>query len=181
MLFHRAITSILLASLAACASTPLGDENYTETKGEKLVALFTRYDHADNETGINQEALTVDLDLGYFLTDHHEVGVGVDGFLIRTELSESTNYFIGPFYNYIFKVSPRASIYAGPDILFQSFDSGADAIDEIGYGAHVGARFWYTPHVSFVLEPSYLFTDFEDSVGGAQDLFRFKFGVAIKF
>jgi len=186
----------LLLLLVGCASPKRTSsrDDWNPKAGDNVIQAFVRYVYADNEgdddvaegetpTGLDQEALTVDTDFGYFLSDRSELGFSLDGIWINNEIDDSYTGAAGVFYNLNFALGPRTTLYVGPEVLWVRLDSGGgvDKVDEIAYGGRIGLRFWFTPAVSFLVEPSYLFTPYDDDIGGDQDQFTFKLGVGVKF
>ena len=192
----RSLCTTLPFLLAGCGATraTTGADDFNPSAGNKVVQAFVRYIYADNsaeddtggggaaQVGLDQELLTVDADLGYFVSDANELGVSVDGLWANNEFDDSSTAAVGAFYNYNVALGPRTTMYFGPEALFVRFDpgGGSERVEEVAYGGRLGFRFWFTPAVSFVVEPSYLFTPYDDEIGGDQDQFALKLGVGVK-
>lgn len=168
--------------------------DWNPVSGDRVVQAFARYAYADNgsagtaEAGdpsqrLDKESLIIDTEFGYFVSDANELGVSVDGAWSNNEIGDSYAGAFGLYYNYNISVGPRATLYMGPEVVQVRVEpgNGAERIEEIAYGAHVGMRFWFTPAVGFVIEPSYLSTSFEEAVGGEQDQYMLKMGISVKF
>lgn len=168
--------------------------DWNPTQGDRVIQAFARYAYSSNEKEgdgeaddgsgrLDQESLIIDMEFGYFVSDANELGLSVDGAWTNDEIDDNYVGSVGLFYNYNHAVGPRATLYFGPEVMHVRADpgTGAERVDEIAYGARVGMRFWFTPAVGFVIEPSYSQTPYDEAVGGDQDQYLLKMGISVKF
>lgn len=181
---------VLFAVFAALVLVPSAwaqEELYGASRGEYLFSLSANYRYAKADD-IASDADETEIFTGrgafsVFLEREHEFGFELAPSFARTEIGgDSTDVFVGAFYNYNLWTSPKTTFYGGPQLgLLYVEPSGVSSDTAFSYGIHAGLRYWIDPRISFDIEPRLSFTSLDSSLGGDQTLFDIFFGISIKF
>jgi hypothetical protein len=157
------------------------EEAYGPRENKLILNINGAYSFVDNQLA-DQNSISGQLGVGYFITANHEAGLQVFGQWSRIKHFGSTHlYFLGPYYNYNHQVTPRTGLYAGPHLGYSSLGSSSDDEDQFSYGAHVGVRHWLTPAVNLNIEPRFTHSEFDRDIGGVQNNWDFLFGFGVLF
>lgn len=174
-----ALALCLLASRAVAQ-----EEAYGPTGSDWLVGLSGnyRYSHSDAASGTTDEVETFSARLsgGWYLDRTNELGVELQPNLTRLENSPDTSdVYLGVFYNYNYWSSPRTTLYGGPQLGLQYID-GSESETAVAYGLHAGVRYWLSTAVSINLEPRLTIAELDDDLGGQTSNVDVFFGISFK-
>ncbi len=181
------VASAILIAIGFSAPATAQEELFGASRGEYLFGLSGNYRYAKardvGSAADETEVFTARGSFSMFLEREHEIGFELAPSFARNELGgDSTDVFLGAFYNYNLWTSPKTSFYAGPQLGLLYVDpSGVSSDTAFSYGVHAGMRYWIDPRISFDIEPRLSFTNLDRSLGGDQTLLDIFFGISIKF
>lgn len=169
---RSSIRGLRLALLVLPLSSRLAaqEEDYGPRASDWLVGLSAtyRYSHSDSASGSTNEVetLTARLSAGWYLDRVHEFGLELQPNYTRLEDSPDTSdTYLGGFYNFNHWSSPRTTLYAGPQLGLQYTDASSSDT-AFAWGLHCGVRYWLSTNVSVQVEPRLTIAYQEDALGG---------------
>lgn len=164
-------SAVLMLALGASAQI-VEEETYGPQASEFLIGFNFAYAFADVD-GVEFEDVSGRVNLGYFLTRNHELGLDLAGVYQATEDGgDQSRYFIGPVYNYNWYANPRTSFYGGGRVGLEYFNAtGLSSETDFFWGLQLGLRRWLTPAVSFNVEPRYTRTEIDSASADSRDEF----------
>jgi len=171
-MWRDAIRALALAVIAVSVAAPVDaqEEAYGPEASDWLVGFSAtyRYSHSEAASGTTDEVetLTARLSAGWYLNRVHEFGLELQPNFTRLENSPDTSdTYIGAFYDYNHWASPRATLYGGPQLGLQLTESSSNDT-AFAWGLHAGLRYWLSTSVSLQVEPRLTIAYLEDALGG---------------
>lgn len=175
-----------IAAVAAGGAAVAQEEAYGPQKRDLLIGFDATYRYTKSDavssSADETESFQARIAAGWFYDRTHEFGAEFLPNFVRTEAGgDTTDFYLGPYYNYNYWASPRTTLYAGPQLGFTYLDaSGVGSETAFSWGVHAGMRYWVSPNVSLNVEPRLTFTSQDDAFGGDTTVFDIFFGVSFK-